>query len=131
MNGEALTELITSLFLVLIMAGLAWSMKAAGTGQLKRNAWIGIRTASFSHCDECWLLGHHAAAHKGIIGCVAAAVIIAAGGVAALLAPSLSYLQPVSLMLGVLVMLGGLLLGMRDGNTMLAKMHTDELGADR
>ena len=118
-----MTLLITTVVLVLLMAGLSWAMKAAATGRIKRNAWIGIRTPALMHCDECWLLGHHAASHKGIIGCWAAGFIMAAGGAAALLAPEAGFLLPVSLMLGMLVMLGGVLLGLRDANTMLAKMH--------
>ncbi len=127
MDGERMTDLIMTVFMVLLMAALAWMMRAAATGQIKRNAWVGIRTPALMHCEECWLLGHHAAAQKGIIGCWLAAAVMAVGGVAALLAPGADYLQPASLMIGVLVMVGGLLLGLRDANTMLAKMH----GGDR
>ena len=123
MDGERLALFIATGLLVLLPAGLCWAMKAAASGRIKRNAWVGIRTRALTHCDECWVLGHHAAAHKGAIGCWAAASILVLGGVAALLVPALQAYLPVALLAAVAVLLGGVLLGVRDANTMLAKMH--------
>ena len=126
MDGETLALLFATGLMVLLLAGLSWAMKAAATGQIKRNAWVGIRTRALMHCDECWVLGHHAAAHKGTLGCWAAASILVLGGAAALLVPALQAYLPVALLVAAIVMLGGVLLGVRDANTMLAKMHPGE-----
>ncbi|MGL3805195.1 SdpI family protein [Paeniglutamicibacter sp. R2-26] len=123
MDGETLALFVATVLMILLLAGLSWAMKAAATGQIKRNAWVGIRTRALMHCDECWVLGHHAAAHKGTLGCWAAASILVLGGVVALLVPALQAYLPGAMLAAVIVMLGGVLLGVRDANTMLAKMH--------
>lgn len=126
MDGETLTELILTVFMVLLMAAMAWTMRAAATGRIKRNAWVGIRTAALMHCDDCWLLGHHAAANKGTLGCWLAAGVLAAGGVASVLVALPDFVHPVVLPSGVAVMLGGLLLGVRDAHRAVAKIHAGE-----
>ncbi|GAA1498096.1 hypothetical protein GCM10009628_31000 [Paeniglutamicibacter kerguelensis] len=126
MDGWTLTELITTVFMLLLMVGLGWSMKAAATGQIKRNSWIGIRTAATMHCDQCWLLGHHAAAHKGMLGVVAAGVVMALGSVAALIPAMPGFLYPASLLLGCVLLLSGVLLGAKDARWATSKIHAGE-----
>ncbi|WP_411730929.1 SdpI family protein [Paeniglutamicibacter sp.] len=126
MDGETLTELITTTFMVLLMAAMAWMMRAAATGQIKRNAWIGIRTAALMHCDACWLLGHHAAAAKGTMGCWLAAALMAASGIVSVLVTLPAFVHPAATMAGVAIMLGGVLLGLRDANRAVAKIHAGE-----
>ncbi|MFC5129278.1 SdpI family protein [Paeniglutamicibacter kerguelensis] len=121
-----MTELITTVFMLLLMVGLGWSMKAAATGQIKRNSWIGIRTAATMHCDQCWLLGHHAAAHKGMLGVVAAGVVMALGSVAALIPAMPGFLYPASLLLGCVLLLSGVLLGAKDARWATSKIHAGE-----
>jgi hypothetical protein len=123
MDGETLTELIMTVIMVLLMAAMVWMMKAAATGRIKRNAWIGIRTAALMHCDECWLLGHHAAANKGTLGCWLAAVVMAAGGIVTLLVAAPAFVHPAALLAGMAIMLGGVLLGVRDAHRAVAKVH--------
>lgn len=126
MDGETLTELIMTVIMVLLMALMAWMMKAAATGRIRRNAWIGIRTAALMHCDECWLLGHHAAANKGTLGCWLAAVVMAAGGIVTLLVAAPDFVNPVALLAGMAVMLVGVLLGVRDAHRAVAKIHAGQ-----
>ncbi|MFL4475932.1 SdpI family protein [Paeniglutamicibacter sp. MACA_103] len=126
MDGETLTELIMTVVLVLLMAAMAWMMKAAATGQIKRNPWIGIRTAALMHCDDCWLLGHHAAANKGVMGCWLAALLMAASGIVSVLATLPEFVHPAALLASLAVMLGGLFLGLRDANRAVAKIHAGE-----
>lgn len=126
MDGERLTELIMLVFMMLLMVAMAWMMKAAATGQIKRNPRIQLRTPALTHCDSCWLLGHHAASNKSLMGLGLAVLVMAAGGVAiALVEPSES-LFPATLMLATLLMLAGILLGLRDANRAVAKIHAGE-----
>ena len=126
MDGETLSELIMTVFMVLLMVALACMMKAAATGKIRRNAWIGIRTAALTHCDKCWLLGHHAAANKSTMGCWLAAAIMAAGGILSTLVTLPGFVQPAALMVGLAVMLVGLFLGVRDGHRAVAKIHAGQ-----
>ncbi|PQZ87748.1 hypothetical protein CQ018_17550 [Arthrobacter sp. MYb227] len=121
-----MSDLIWTGFMVFLMAGLGWVIKAAGTGQIKRNAWFGLRTEALKHCDECWLLGHHAAAQKSTLGCWSAAVVMAVGGVGSVLIPGAEFLHVLTLYMGLALMLTGVLLGLRDANVMVAKMHGGE-----
>ena len=121
-----MTELIMTVVLVLLMAFLAWMMRAAATGRIKRNALVGIRTPALMHCDGCWLLGHHAAASKSNIGIWLAALVMAVGGIPALLLPLPDFVHPAVLMTGMAVMMAGLLLGLRDANRAVAKIHAGE-----
>lgn len=115
--------LLIALVLVLLFALLSWVLKAASTGQIKRGSRWGLRTEAMNHCDDCWLLGHHAAAQKGILGCFAAAMLIAAGALISLFVPASGILYVLALVLGLGIVLTGVLLGLRDARIMLAKMH--------
>lgn len=123
MDGATLAELVMTVFLVLLTAAPALMVRAAGTGKLKRTARGGIHTAALTHCDDCWLLGHHAAAHKSIMGCSLAAVLLVASGAASMLGVLPGFVHPVAWMAGVAAMLGGLLLGLRDAHRAVAKIH--------
>lgn len=126
MDGETLTELIATAFMVLLMAAMAWMMRAAASGRIKRNPWVGIRTAALMHCDTCWLLGHHAAANKGNLGCWLAALLMAASGIVSMLVALPAFVLPAATMAGVAIMLGGVLIGLRDANRAVAKIHAGE-----
>lgn len=125
MDGEKLTELMTTIVVLLLLAGVGWMIRAASTGQLKRNAWVGLRTAALTHCDDCWMLGHHAAAPKASAGVLLGGLAMAAGGIATLFFPVPASVFPASLMLAVMMMLAGVLLGLKDANIMVAKMHAE------
>lgn len=126
MDEETLTELLMLGFVIVLAVVLAVMMRAAATGQIKRNPWIGLRTAALMHCESCWLLGHHAALTKSLMGLGLAALVLAGGGVTIFLMPDSEILFPSSLMLGTLLMLGGILLGLRDATTAVAKIHAGE-----
>lgn len=117
--------LLIAVVIVLLFALLSWVLKAASTGQIKRGSRWGLRTEGMNHCDDCWLLGHHAAAQKGILGCSVAAMIVAAGALISLLVPGAEILYVICLGLGLGIVVTGILLGMRDARIMLAKMHAD------
>lgn len=126
MSEETLVPLGITVFTVFLMAFIGWTLRAAATGQIKRNAWFGLRTGAMMHCDECWLLGHHAAAQKGMLGCGVATGVMVLGAVASLVIPGAGFLGLLALFLGLAIMLVGLFLGIRDANIMLAKMHPSE-----
>ncbi|GAA5226707.1 hypothetical protein [Paeniglutamicibacter antarcticus] len=126
MDSERLSELIMLGFMILLMAAMAAMMKAAASGQVKRNASIGLRTAALRHCESCWLLGHHAALNKSIMGFGIAAVVLAVGGVATVLLEPSGFFFPATVMLGTLLMLAGVFLGLRDANRAVAKVHAGE-----
>lgn len=117
--------LLIALVLVLLFALLSWMLKAASTGQIKRGSRWGLRTEAMNHCDDCWLLGHHAAAQKGILGCSVAAMLIAAGALISLFVPGSGILYVLCMALGIGIMISGIFLGLRDARIMLAKMHAE------
>lgn len=116
-------ELLMSVFSVLVFAGVAWSVRALSTGRIGRNPLIGIRTQAVTHCDRCWLLGHHAAAAKANIGLAAAVAITVVPAALGL------FLQmPAAVLLGaqfagLAAMVVGLLLGARDARWLTSKIH--------
>lgn len=126
MDGEGLTELIVLVLMILLMGAMAWMMKAAACGKIKPNALVGLRTAALLHCESCWLLGHHAACHKSIMGLGVAAVVMVVGGVATVLVEPSEAIFGATLGLGTLLMLAGIFLGLRDANRAVAKVHAGE-----
>lgn len=117
--------LLIALVLVLLFAFLSWILKAASTGQIRRGSRWGLRTEAMNHCDDCWLLGHHAAAQKSILGCSVAAMLIAAGALISLFVPGSGILYVLCMALGIGIMMSGIFLGLRDARIMLAKMHAE------
>lgn len=117
--------LLIALVLVLLFALLSWVLKAASTGQIKRGSRWGLHTKSMNHCDDCWLLGHHAAAQKGILGCCIAAMLVAAGALISLFVPGTELVYVLCLVLGIGTVVTGIFLGLRDARLLLAKMHAD------
>ncbi|QXQ09629.1 SdpI family protein [Paeniglutamicibacter sp. Y32M11] len=126
MNTEQLTLLITTVIMVLIMAAMIWMMKAAANGAIKPNPWIGLRTTALMHCETCWLLGHHAAASKSIWGFASAAVVMAVAGIATVAMEMSEAVLAIGLILGMVIMVTGLILGLRDANRAVAKIHAGE-----
>lgn len=126
MDTEQLTLLITTLIMVVMMAAMIWMMKAAASGAIKPNPWIGLRTTALMHCETCWLLGHHAAASKSIWGFASAAVVMAVAGTATVTMELSEVVLAIGLILGVVIMLAGLLFGMRDAKRAVAKIHAGE-----
>ena len=124
METQALIELAMTFFVVIVFAFVGWSMRALSTGQLGRNSWIGIRTKAVTHCDRCWLLGHHAAAAKTNIGIVAGAIMMVVPAVAGFFVDIPDAVQ-------YLVRCwppwpswsAGLLLGARDAKWVTSKIH--------
>lgn len=128
MTEDSLASLLTTLLVLAVFVFIGWSVKAASTGQIKRNSFIGLRTHQMMHCDDCWLLGHHAAATKTRIGLVLGGLLMGAVGLASFFLDVSPSLLGISQVAGMLVMVAGLLMGLRDGHTMVAKMHAVEQG---
>ncbi|MDO5743459.1 MAG: hypothetical protein Q4P23_03240 [Micrococcaceae bacterium] len=126
MNGEGLTLLIVLAFMIMLMAAMAWMMKAAACGKIKRNDVVGLRTTALRHCESCWLLGHHAACNKSIMGLGMAVVVMVVGGVAMVLYGPSEVIFGATMALGMLSMLTGIFLGLRDANRAVAKVHAGE-----
>lgn len=130
MEDQALIELAMTFFVLIVFAFVGWSMRALSTGQLGRNSWIGIRTKAVTHCDRCWLLGHHAAAAKTSIGLVAGAIMLVVPAIAGFFVDIPDAVHRGSLLAALAILVAGLLLGARDAKWVTSKIHQQSTAAD-
>lgn len=67
------------LFLALCALGVAAANHACATGTIKKNPWVGIRTAKTMVNEDTWEAGHRAAVQPMWVSGIAAAAISLAG----------------------------------------------------
>lgn len=126
METQALIEQLMSVFVVFILGFVAWCTRALSAGQIGRHSWIGIRTRSVTHCDKCWLLGHHAAAAKINISLGLAAVITVIPAVLSIFLQIPSAVIAVSWIAGLAAVVVGVMLGARDAAWVTSKIHVKD-----
>ncbi|MFF5794289.1 hypothetical protein ACFY5D_19765 [Paeniglutamicibacter sp. NPDC012692] len=123
METESLIELAMTLLVLLVFGFVGLSLRSLSTGRLGRNSLIGIRTKAVTHCDRCWLLGHHAAAAKTNIGLVAGAAVLVVPAVAGFFVDIPDAVHRGSLLASLAILVAGLLLGVRDAQWVTSKIH--------
>ncbi|RLP75354.1 SdpI family protein [Mycetocola tolaasinivorans] len=96
---DIVTSLLTGLPLTLAGVLVIWMGRRGARGTLKRNPYMGVRTAATMRSDAAWIAAHRAVATPTVIG---GAGILAAGLIALFLPSSA----------GVFVILGGAVWGL-------------------
>lgn len=123
METRTLIELLMTLFAVLIFGLVAWLNRALSAGQIGRNSPIGIRTKAVTHCDKCWLLGHHAASAKINMALVRGVIVTVIPVVLGFFLQMPTMIIAAVPIIGLAIVGTGVFLGARDAAWVISKIH--------